>query len=114
MLVTRPGQVLNIVFFAFLTSSMDSPCKNTQDRGAPPRENFHVDKKKYSYWWMRNERVRHDFTTTAIQWNREKKPKPGERESLAGGYSTSESYERMFYLVNDKRKHTIYTLLCFP
>ena len=36
-------------FFAFLTSPMDSPCKNTQDRGAPPRENFHVDKKKYSY-----------------------------------------------------------------
>jgi len=33
-------------FFAFLTSPMDSPCKNTQDRGAPPRENFHVDKKK--------------------------------------------------------------------
>ena len=32
-------------FFAFLTSPMDSPCKNTQDRGAPPRENFHVDKK---------------------------------------------------------------------
>ena len=36
-------------FFAFLTSPMDSPCKNTQDRGAPPRENIHVDKKKYSY-----------------------------------------------------------------
>ena len=47
-------------FFAFLTSPMDSPCKNTQDRGAPPRENFHVDKKKYRHC--------HNMTGTYKSW----------------------------------------------
>ena len=35
-------------FFAFLTSPIDSSSKNTAGRGAPPREMYHVDKKKYS------------------------------------------------------------------